>query len=225
MAERESDKVCLLLEKSRSTEMLTPGMARISRAMRARMGKSTACICREKLISIDNENMPNRKYSPSTTWGHYHQGMGTCRWRRPRFPLWQPFVDRVWDYESHPKIRMLMLAVPREQLYLMLKSPLHKRHINVRGAREHVLLWMGPILMCPRNRGRELLDKYVELLQQVFHALFLFLNWRWWGGHDRVRSVEFRVSKILNHAIWIFKICRLLIHNGSPISNKLLRQC
>jgi hypothetical protein len=53
MAERESDRVCLLLEKSRSTEMLTPGMARISRAMSARMGKSAVCICRETFISID----------------------------------------------------------------------------------------------------------------------------------------------------------------------------
>jgi hypothetical protein len=35
--------------------MLTPRMARISWAMGGRMGKSTACICRETLISIDNE--------------------------------------------------------------------------------------------------------------------------------------------------------------------------
>jgi hypothetical protein len=41
--DRESDKVCLLLENSRSTEILTPGMARMSRAMRDRIGKSAAC--------------------------------------------------------------------------------------------------------------------------------------------------------------------------------------
>ena len=35
-----------------------PRMARISQAMRARMGKSTACICRETLISIDKETSP-----------------------------------------------------------------------------------------------------------------------------------------------------------------------
>jgi len=32
MDDRASDKVCFKLEKRRSTEMLTPGMARISRA-------------------------------------------------------------------------------------------------------------------------------------------------------------------------------------------------
>jgi hypothetical protein len=37
--ERESDRVCLLLKKSRSTAMLTPGIARTSRAMRDKMGK------------------------------------------------------------------------------------------------------------------------------------------------------------------------------------------
>lgn len=36
--ERVSETVCLLLEKSRSTETLTPGIARISLAMRDKMG-------------------------------------------------------------------------------------------------------------------------------------------------------------------------------------------
>ena len=38
--ERASDRVCLLLEKSRSTKILTPGIARTSCAIRASTGKS-----------------------------------------------------------------------------------------------------------------------------------------------------------------------------------------
>jgi hypothetical protein len=38
-----SERVCLLLEKSRSTETLTAGMARISRATHERTGNERAC--------------------------------------------------------------------------------------------------------------------------------------------------------------------------------------
>jgi len=40
------------------------------------------------------------------------------------------------------------------------------------------MLHDGPIFGTTWNSGQELLDKSVELLQQVFHMLFLFLNWR-----------------------------------------------
>lgn len=43
--DRESDNVCLLLENSHSTDILTPGMARMSWAMRDKIGKSAACFC------------------------------------------------------------------------------------------------------------------------------------------------------------------------------------
>jgi len=58
-----------------------------------------------------------------------------------------------------------MLAVPREQLYLMLKSLPHKRHIDVRGAHEHVSLRTGPILMCPQSKQDGWTD--VKLTQKV----------------------------------------------------------
>ena len=41
----KSDSVCLLLENSHSTDILTPIMAKISRATRDRIGKSAACFC------------------------------------------------------------------------------------------------------------------------------------------------------------------------------------
>ena len=51
IAERESDNVCLLLEKSRSTEILTPGTAKTSQVS---TGKSTACIWRA-VVSGNNK--------------------------------------------------------------------------------------------------------------------------------------------------------------------------
>jgi len=43
MDERESESVCLQLEKRRSTDTLTAGIMRMSRAMRERMGKVELC--------------------------------------------------------------------------------------------------------------------------------------------------------------------------------------
>jgi len=40
------------------------------------------------------------------------------------------------------------------------------------------MLHDGPIFGTTWNHGWELLDKSVDLLQQVFHLLFLFLNWK-----------------------------------------------
>ena len=43
MEERESERVCLLLEKRRSMETRTAGIARMSRAIRKRTGNVGAC--------------------------------------------------------------------------------------------------------------------------------------------------------------------------------------
>ena len=58
-----------------------------------------------------------------------------------------------------------MLVVSQKQLYLMLKSPPHKHHIDVRGAREHVSPQTGPILMCPQSKQDGWMD--VKLTQKV----------------------------------------------------------
>jgi hypothetical protein len=41
----ESDSVCLLLENSCLMDILTLGMAKISQAIRDKIGKSAACFC------------------------------------------------------------------------------------------------------------------------------------------------------------------------------------
>ena len=65
IAEHKSNNMCLLLEKSCSTEMLTPGMAKTSQAMQASMGKSTTCFWEQKLSAATIEMW--NKNSPSTT--------------------------------------------------------------------------------------------------------------------------------------------------------------
>ena len=63
--DRASDRVCFKLEKSRSTEMLTPGMARLSRATRAIYFKVPAFSCHRgsmtRLVKRGKTNLPPRE--------------------------------------------------------------------------------------------------------------------------------------------------------------------